>query len=258
MKSFSQRHSHQKPVPIAVRDSAPEAFRLFLIDTLQHYLHIDYRNDSSEFVFVSLGKVPRISWRAARNEMLGAPWFKIYDLLEGAHARVCVKSSERAENLRTLVNNFFENNGYAYKLSEAGHIEHRGGESFEAAIDRAYVALTEAGLLTAENEIHKALENLSQRPIPDLTGAVQHAMAGLECAAKHLSGESKLELGKITKRYPDLFPPPLGEVVAQLYGFASNNGRHLVEGGAPNFSEAELIVGIAATTAAYLARKIVN
>jgi hypothetical protein len=258
MKSFLQRHSYQKSVTISVRDSAPQPFRLFLIDALQHYLHVDYRNDGSDFIFVSLGKVPRGSWRAARNEMLRAPWFKIYDLVEGAYAQLRVKSSERAENLRTLVNSFFEDNGYAYKLGEEGHIEHRGDESFEAALNRAHLALTNAGLHTAENEIHKALKNLSQRPIPDLTGAVQHAMAGLECAAKHLSAESKLELGKIVKRYPDLFPPPLGEVVTQLYGFASNNGRHLIEGGEPNFSEAELIVGVAATTATYLAHKIIN
>jgi hypothetical protein len=80
-------------------------------------------------------------------------------------------------------------------------------------------------------------------------------MAGLECAAKQVAKESKLELGKIVKKHPDLFPPPLGDVVTQLYGYASNNGRHLTEGLEPNFAEVELIVGIAATAATYLARK---
>lgn len=117
------------------------------------------------------------------------------------------------------------------------------------------MALADARMTTAQTEVHKALEDLAKRPTPDLTGAVQHAMAGLECAAKQVAKEPKLELGKIVKKHTNLFPPPLGDVVTQLYGYASNNGRHLTEGGEPDFAEAELVVGIAATAATYLARK---
>ena len=36
--------------------------------------------------------------------------------------------------------------------------------------------LVTAGLATASEELHKAIEALSRRPTPDLTGAVQHGM----------------------------------------------------------------------------------
>jgi hypothetical protein len=49
------------------------------------------------------------------------------------------------------------------------------------------------------NEIHKALENLSKRPVPDLTGAVQHAMAALECVANDVCGENGETLGKVVR-----------------------------------------------------------
>jgi hypothetical protein len=254
--AFSQRHNHQSVVPITIRDEAPKLFREFLHNTMRHYLgRHEYHNDGSEFVFVSIGKVPRNSWRAARNEILNLPWYKVYDLLENFNEKVQGKSTEQAGHLRMLVNRFFDENGYAYKLSPNGRVEYRGEESFESSLRIANQVLAESSLLTARDEIHKAIEDLSRRPKPDLSGAVQHAMAGLECAAKKVTDEPSLELGKVLKKHPTLFPPPLDEVLSKLYGFASNNGRHLVEGGEPTLPEAELIVGIAAASATYLARK---
>jgi hypothetical protein len=126
--------------------------------------------------------------------------------------------------------------------------------SFESAVGNAYISLADAGSITARDEIHKALEDLAKRPVADLSGAVQHAMAGLECIANQAAGSSGLELGKVIKSRPDLFPPPLNDVVPKLYGYASNNGRHITEGGEPDFAEAELLVGTAAIVATYLAR----
>ena len=47
---------------------------------------------------------------------------------------------------------------------------------------------------------------------------------------------------------------PMGEAVSKLYGFASEKGRHIKEGGEPAQKEAEFVVGIAATVATYLIR----
>jgi hypothetical protein len=152
------------------------------------------------------------------------------------------------------VNTFFEEKGYGYKLDADGRVDHRGDESFESAVGNAYISLADAGSITARDEIHKALEDLAKRPVADLSGAVQHAMAGLECIANQAAGSSGLELGKVIKSRPDLFPPPLNDVVPKLYGYASNNGRHITEGGEPDFAEAELLVGTAAIVATYLAR----
>lgn len=136
-----------------------------------------------------------------------------------------------------------------------GLLESRGPESFETVVDEARRVLDELGLRTARQEIHEALRDLSRRPDPDITGAIQHAMAGLECVARELAG-SKATLGEVLKQNPDLLPKPLDDAISKMWGYASERGRHLREGRAPSRSEAELVVGVAAATCAYLSAKI--
>ena len=77
-----------------------------------------------------------------------------------------------------------------------GRLESRGQEAFETAVDNARLALDEADLTTAKQEIHEALRDLSRRPDPDLTGAVQHAMAALECTLVRLQTTRERRLGR--------------------------------------------------------------
>lgn len=111
---------------------------------------------------------------------------------------------------------------------------------------------------TAGRELHEALSDLSRRPQPDLTGAIQHAMAALECIARDACGDAKATLGEIMKKYPELIPSPLNEAISKIWGYASEMGRHLREGREPSREEAELIVGLSATCATYLANKLTN
>jgi len=135
-----------------------------------------------------------------------------------------------------------------------GIIETRGSESFESAVNNAVEALEASKRTTAKSEIHEALRDLSRRPEADLTGAVQHAMAALECVARDVSND-KATLGDILKRYPDLLPKPLDDSVSKAWGYASEMARHLREGRIPTREEAELIVGLSAVVATYLAKK---
>lgn len=115
--------------------------------------------------------------------------------------------------------------------------------------------LWKVGKQTTATELHEALRDLSRRPNPELTGAIQHGIAALECLSKDLTG-SKDTLGTLVKNNPALFPSPLGDAISKVYGFASNNGRHLNEGGEPSFEEAELVVGLSGVLCRYLGRKI--
>jgi len=116
--------------------------------------------------------------------------------------------------------------------------------------------LDETKRLTTQNEIHQALSDLSRRPQPDLTGAIQHALVALECIARDVCGDPKATLGNILKRYPNLVPQPLDTAVEKAWGYASEHGRHLREGREPSLEEAELLVGIASVVATYLSKKI--
>ena len=65
----------------------------------------------------------------------------------------------------------------------------------------------------------------------------------------------KRRWGEILKRHPALLPKPLDDALAKIWGYASNEARHVTEGREPDREEAELIVGLAAAVAIYLTRK---
>ena len=80
-------------------------------------------------------------------------------------------------------------------------------------------------------------------------------MGALEAVARDLSGEPKATLGEVLKRNPGLLPKPLDTALAQVWGYASNEARHVEEGREPSREEAELLVGLAAVVATYLTKK---
>jgi hypothetical protein len=97
--------------------------------------------------------------------------------------------------------------------------------------------------------------DLSRRPAPDVTGAIQHALAALECVARDATGERSATLGKILARNPYLVPSPLNTALDKLWGFASEQGRHLREGREPTYDDAELAVQVVSVVARYLSRR---
>jgi hypothetical protein len=80
-------------------------------------------------------------------------------------------------------------------------------------------------------------------------------MAALECVARVCSKDEKATLGDIIKCHRDLIPKPLDEAITKIWGFASENARHVSEGRIAAFEEAELIVGVVASVSAYLVKK---
>jgi hypothetical protein len=104
-------------------------------------------------------------------------------------------------------------------------------------------------------QLGQAIADLSRRPDPDVTGAVQHALAAVECSARDVTGDLRATLGELIKRNPGFFPPPLDVAVEKAWGFASERGRHLREGREPLPEEAHLVVGLAAALCSYIATK---
>jgi hypothetical protein len=162
-------------------------------------------------------------------------------------------AQERSKNFQNALNEFFVDEGLGWQMIE-GEIITRGTETFESNIQSAVQALEAAGRDTARDEIHEALTDLSRRPEADLTGAVQHAMAALECVARDVCGDERATLGEIVKQYPGIIPKPLDDSVSKAWGYASEMARHIREGRKPERNEVELIVGLSATVATYLSR----
>ena len=105
-------------------------------------------------------------------------------------------------------------------------------------------ALDKAGKHTTANELKQALDDLSRRPHPDITGSIQHIGAAVECLARELCGNQKLTLGDILNKHPELLPGAYRKLGEGIWGITSNKGRHIHEGGEPTFNEAMLLVGV--------------
>lgn len=194
-----------------------------------------------------------------RTQVGSCEWFKVYDLIEAFEDFFLEQDSHYsgrhcARDFAEAVNTFFIEHGIGWQLVD-GEIVSRGAEAFEDAVRTAEAELEGDQRPTAARQIHEALQALSRRPEPNLRGAIMHGMGALECLARDVTGDPKATLGEILKRYPDLLPRPVDEALSKLWGYASNEARHVEEGREPEREDAEMIVGLAATMATYLTRK---
>lgn len=178
-------------------------------------------------------------------------WFKVYDICESIAQKGLYPFGGESPFEKEL-NKFFVEEGIGWK-SEGGLIVTRGEEDFEKVMSVAQNRLQETKRMTAKSELEEAIKDLSRRPEPDITGAIHHSMAALECVAKVITQEPSKTLGKITNKLN--LPKPIDDVVEKIWGFASNQGRHITEGKKPDFAEAEFTVHLSAALISYLCEK---
>jgi hypothetical protein len=190
-------------------------------------------------------------WNEALGLLSDCEWFKVYDIAE-ALWRALEYDSDNQSLFAEELNRFFREKGIGWELKDQDGIVFRGGQTFAATTDEAAKVLQEAGYKTSANEIHEALRDISRRPHPDRTGAVQHAIAAVECTAREVAGNYGT-LGKLIDKL-DL-PKPLDEATEKLWGFASEHARHLREGRSVTDDEAELVVSISCAVCAFLAKR---
>lgn len=263
--NFSKRHGFRQihDVPITIRNDAPYELRGIILQlayecgfrpkTLRPLVckTLRKRQDDNNWT-----DYPNID-EEVRSLVDDCDWYRVYDVLEVIASEMRAESYSyeyEYEKFETEINDYFVENGIGWKLVN-GKIEVRGAEVFEQSLRQAESVLQEAGFSTARNELHEGLHDLSRRPSPDVTGAIQHSMAALECVARVACGDEKATLGEIIKRHRDVIPKPLDEAITKIWGFASENARHINEGREPSFEEAELVVSIVAGVSNYLAKK---
>ena len=262
METFSKRHglATVEAVEITVKNDAPDGLRQFIVQLAYDsgFKPSNLRGVVSHLLKIAPDKsnwseYPNIDGEI-RDLLSNCKWYKIYDLIE--RLMTIMNEAPYSYNPDTFeqeLNEYFLENGIGWKVVD-GVIEMRGSESFEVVVKNAKTTVSQAGLITASKELHEAIADLSRRPSPDTTGAIQHAMASLECVAREATGNRKSTLGEIMKQNENLIPAPLDQAVTKAWGFASEYGRHLKEGKEPTFIEAELIVGICSAVGSYLTK----
>lgn len=256
---FSDRHGYRGAEPeITVREDAPDGLR-FAIPLIAQDVGMSpgamrrvicsvllVRPDPSNW-----SEYPNI-WDEVNNLIESCPWFKVYDIAEAIHAAFATRFSGEAEIFQDRLNAYLRENGIGWQMTD-GRIVYRGSEAFAEATREAASVLAQTGRSVAANEVHEALADISRRPTPDVTGAIQHSIAALECTARDVTGEPNLTLGRLVPRLQ--LTPPLDTAVEKLWGYASERARHIREGQAVSSQEAELVVSVACAVCTFLSRR---
>lgn len=252
---FSQRLGFRSvPQPITVREDAPLALRQAIV-VLGETLGLRPHGARSVVCSILLVLPDNSNWSAypnVHNEVVElvetAPWYRVYDIAEAFYQSIRNDDFQKAAQFECRLNEFFEQNGIGWQMRD-GTIVARGSESFSHAESVAQI-LQGDGRSTAALELHEAFRDLSRRPNADVTGAIQHAMAALECLARDVTNSPSKNLGQLVERLG--IPKPLDIALEKMWGYASEQGRHLREGRIPRFEEAELVVSASAALCGYI------
>lgn len=256
--SFSDRFGYHAPeAEITIREDAPTPVRDGIL--MAGYA-ADLSPDTMRDVLcqVLLLRPDQNNWSRPNieREVLElideAPWHRIYDFGERLYAEIGKRNFSGAQqaSFEAQLNRLFRERGVGWEMKQ-GTLVARGSEAFALATGQATEVMRQHGAPTSANEIHEALRDISRRPQADVTGAIQHAMAALECVARDVGG-TNATLGPIIRKLG--LPAPLDQAVEKLWGFTSEQGRHILEGRQPQFEEAELVVTTASALSVYLLR----
>ena len=259
--TFSKRQGlfTLKEKEITVREDAPEGLRGFI--KMAYYdlgkNPSDLRSITSRVLKIppdsnNWSEFPNIDYEVGQH-LESCEWYLVYDIIETIIQKL--NASEKT-TFSNEINEYFIANGIGWKIVNE-QIETRGDEVFETAVKTVVSVLETAKLTTAKTEIREALNDLSRRPTPDITGAIQHSLACLECVTREVTGDTKSTLGDLMKKFPGVIPSPLDQAVTKIWGFTSEQGRHLREGQAPEYLEAELVVEVTSAIATYLGKKLI-
>ena len=269
MTSFSRRHGYSgQAAPITVREDAPEALRHAVVQIAAEE-GFGKPSAQRELICRVLRVMPdRSNWSdpnvAGEVEHLitTCKWFRVYDIAEAFYAEAAASKrgfgapNGSATEFESKLNEVLYEQGIGWKM-ERGQIVYRGDQPFEQTVASARHVLQQSNRSTAQNEVAEALRDLSRRPAPDRTGAIQHSMAALECVARDISGDPNHTLGALLKSHGATLsiPRPLDAAVEKAWGYASEVGRHLQEGREPSAEEAELVTTVCAAVVTYLVKK---
>ena len=256
---FSDRHGYRETdAEITVREDAPPSLReaiLAIADRVgmspsgmrrilcQELLARPDPNNWSEY--------PNISYEV-NNLICRCRWYKVYDIAEALYDDFASSDKDRSRQFEDQLNQYFREYGIGWEMQD-GRVLIRGSANFSHATKEAVDSLTLTGRDVAASEVREALRDISRRPEPDVTGAIQHVIAALESTARDVIGKPNLTLGQIVRHLE--LPAPLNTAVVKLWGYASDRARHVREGQTVATSEAELIVSVACALCTFLSKR---
>lgn len=257
-ENFSDRYGYRgADAEITIREDAPESLR-FAVLAIAKEAGLGPKSMRETICQVlreppdpnNWSEYPNI-WEEVQWHLQHCPWHKVYDIAEAFHGSLWHGSGDGSSVFEDKLNQYFREQGIGWQM-DGSRIVYRGSEAFSGATQKAVEVLEQSGRSAAAREVHEALRDISRRPKPDVTGAIQHACAAMEATARDVMDDAST-FGALAKRL-DL-PKPLDTAAEKLWGYASNNARHGREGQQVDPPEAELIVSVACAICTYLAKR---
>lgn len=255
---FSDRHGYRDPEPpITIRENAP-AFLRYQVASLARDCGLSAKTIRKLVCNILLEVPDPNNWSdtnvfdEAVTLLQNCEWYKVYDIAEAIWRSFEYREDEQ-ERFEADLNRLFREKGIGWELKSPDGIVFRGEATFAIATQEAADVFASSGKHTAAGEIREALKDISRRPEPDRTGAIQHSMAALECVARDLTNSPNQNLGQIINGLA--LTQPLSDAIHKLWGYASQNGRHVQEGRNASAVEAELVVSVACSVAVFLLRR---
>jgi hypothetical protein len=203
---FSRRHGFRSPdPPITVWADAPEEFRQTVLTAARDKCRINPTR-LRQIVCGVLRKRPDPDnwseypniWAEVECHVHNCDWYQVYDIVEAIRANLTERAVFDQE-----INSALRELGIGWQFKD-GLIQARGEDTFEAVVKQANETLRASDKVTAQNELQEALKDISRRPVPDVTGGIQHSMAALECIAKDVTEERAATLGRFSENLVQL------------------------------------------------------
>lgn len=139
----------------------------------------------------------------------------VYDAIEGLVRFIeGTQKYDPASAFAQKLNSLFVDLGAGWQLKAGEGIVLREDAQFEDAVQQSMAGLVSSGFTVAEKELREALNDISRRPEPDLTGAVHRALGALEAAARHVHGSEK-GFGEIVRQIG--IPKPLDTALEKMW-----------------------------------------
>lgn len=277
---FSDRFGYSVPdSPITVWDDAPRALReaLTMIAREANLSPSQQREIVCRVLLKrpnyegNWGEYPNI-WGEVNDLVATCRWWNVYDIAEAlfdalpaneidSYLTVDAQNGSPREFFVRKLNGVLLGEGIGWKITAQGVIELRSDQYAGHAVEKAREALQVRNMPKSLRELQMALEDLSRRPDPDVTGVVQHGTAALESLVREVTGTTKT-LGQAAKELEHLaVHPALREAISRLFGYASDyqgGGRHGSEEVQVSRTEAQLLFHVCAALIAYLSEKAAN
>ena len=216
---FSSRFGFETEREIDCRTDAPPELRSKIVDIA--YGANMAPKDVRETVCRCLSVIPNFRVgdnvgmiAESRNLLSNCDWYDVYNAIEAIYKDLAPNGRERFEK---KINKVFRREGIGWQLVD-GEVTYRGEGAFQFIAQTALEQLEHAGLTTGGEEFGVAIADLSHRPEPKLSSAIDHAYKAVECVMRSVCGDDGTTLGKLIDRHKGIIPKPLDTAVQKLWG----------------------------------------